>query len=184
MKQECVFFHTEKGIEDAEQIFEKNNMKVVFKSDRCSIDFAELTDEEKISFLKKDSQQIKESIDNTQEMLSNISDDLKKIQKIYKDYEIAENDNWNLKSLQRYETQSRRLEQRLSRLGRYRSSFFVSRFLHLGMNRDGRIDCGVIIGNIDGNLVRYLEFHDNDDPVVTITGSGATSIKSQLESQF
>ena len=66
----------------------------------------------------------------------------------------------------------------------YRSSFFVSRLLHLGMNRDGRIDCGVIIGNIDGNLVRYLEFHDNDDPVVTITGSGTTSIKSQLESQF
>lgn len=184
MKQKCVFFHTEKGIEDVKELFLKNNIDIVFKSNNCSVDFTDLTNEEKISYFKKGAQQIKQSLIKTQEVIKKISSDLEKIQKIQQAYETAGIDESDLDSIQRYEIQAQRLESRLFMLGKFRRSFIVNRMLHSNIDIDGKLDCGIIIGSIDGNIVRFLEFYDNDDPIITITGNTANALKSHLQRQF
>ncbi len=46
------------------------------------------------------------------------------------------------------------------------------------------VECSCIIGQKNGNLIRFIEFLKNDDPIVTISGPNALELKPGLEQKF
>jgi len=59
-------------------------------------------------------------------------------------------------------------------------SLYLLWFNHI--KNDIRVICSCIIAKKGTNVVRYLEFET--DPVITITGPKAASLKSSLEKKF
>jgi len=54
-------------------------------------------------------------------------------------------------------------------------------FFHVNRNN---VSCSCIIGQKNGNMVRYLEFLENNDPIVSISGPNAIELKPGLEKKF
>jgi len=52
MKQQCTYLHTTKQLNEAEDILKREGMQIVFQSDDADIKFSDMTEEEKISWLK------------------------------------------------------------------------------------------------------------------------------------
>jgi hypothetical protein len=185
VKQECVYFHTEKILEEAEEIFNKNKIEIIFKSKDTTIDMGDLTQEEKISLFQEELQSIHQDISEITSVEKLLHDQITTIEEIKNNYDnTVLPSEGDFHAIRQYKKYRFRLERSLRALGRHALNYPLHRYSRSNSYENNSVPCSVIIGQLNGNLVRFLEFHDNDDPVVTITGINSSKIKSQLESQF
>ncbi|RZD42233.1 MAG: hypothetical protein CXT78_09760 [Thaumarchaeota archaeon] len=176
MNQECEFFHTEKKWESAKEILSKNGVEIFFKEEYAHLSIDELTDEERKAWKKENMhllpdllpklKKASETIQKNIEVISQFTSLVGKPQVTVEDWLNLAPLYEQISSLQSDLTPFSYFERKPDRW------------------KSENISCNIIIGQKNGNLVRFLEFNDNDDPVVTITGNSALSLKSEIEEQF
>ncbi len=185
MQQKCLQFHTSKSFPQTLKILEKEKLEIIFQSTRCRIDFTELTVEEQISW-----------IEEREKYMKRCDELLKKNRGKYESYfegiisfraQTKELLKLHKHSPSSYKT-SEKYEQFIKKGKKLRESFdFMRLFVYLSDFSDQiplrtEVTCSCIIAKKGTNLVRYLSFER--DPIVTIIGSKASSLKSTLEKQF
>jgi len=181
MQQQLVYLHTEKNLEETEEILKQQGMEIVLKTNNMHIYFSDMTEEEQISYLKT----IEEDLEVTADMLDIQDRQIeilarhgnsfsKDYREIIKSLKFSKNED-TVKKFQIIEKKLRkvqRLAEAISDL-RYRARV-------LGLNDIVRCSC--LIAKNGTDIIRYLSF--KQDPVLTINGPNATNLKSTLESKF
>jgi len=187
MQQQCVYFHTEKEPKETENILKKEKMQIMFKSERVLLYLSDMTEEEKNSWQKFQQEEINSFIERLEIFEHASQENSEKVKsankELFKFIHSCKNDvgNANVNKAIR-----QRLNQILKNLS-HEDMYYTERNLtyeipyHL---ENDKIICSCIIAKQGENFVRYLKFHANQDPVLTITGPNADSIKSTLEEKF
>ena len=183
MQQQCVSLHTNKDLKETEQIFEKEEMEILLKTNEMFINFSDMTDEEKISWIKLMRDDLDNAVDDMEIFYHKIErfnkkkhtapEDIRKMLDSLNTSEaiVLDGAHQNLiNELSGLENESRHL----SFFARYRSRDIES-------FKNG-IRCSCIIARKGTDVVRYLSFLK--DPVVTFTGPNASKLKSSLEKKF
>ena len=183
MQQQSVYLHTNKNLEEAEQILEQEEMEILLKTDSMYIDFSDMTKEEQSSWIKLLRDDLEDAVDELEIFYH-------KIQRFNKkNYATPENIRKMFEALPKSNdfvlSQAHRdLIKELIELGR--KTKYVSYFTRFGnrnIERFGeKIRCSCIIARKGTDIIRYLEFLN--DPIITINGPNATTLKSTLESKF
>ncbi len=183
MQQQCVSLHTDKGLKEAEQIFQKEEMEILLNTNMMYMRFADMTSEEQNSWIKLMRADLENAIDdmeifnrrieryNKEEQLSpevfrKMFDSLGKSRDSFLDKAHIN----LIKQLIEFEDRSRKI------------SYFANITSQDGEGFVGGIRCSCIIARKGTDVVRYLSFLK--DPVVTFTGPNASKLKSTLEKQF
>jgi len=52
MEQKLVYLHTDKNLQETEEILKKQGMEIILKTDSMRLHFSDMTEEEQISYLK------------------------------------------------------------------------------------------------------------------------------------
>jgi len=183
MQQQCVSLHTNKDLKETEQIFEKEEMEILLKTNEMFIYFSDMTDEEKNSWIKLMREDLDNAVDDIEIFHRKIDRFNKKKHTSPEDFRkmldslnksntfVLDEAHQNLiRELVAFEHESRHI----SFFANYRTRD-VERF------GDG-IRCSCIIARKGAEVVRYLSFLK--DPIVTFTGPNANKLKSTLESKF
>ena len=182
MEQKLVYLHTDKNLKETEEILKKQGMEIILKTDSMRLHFSDMTEEEQLSYLKI----IEKDLDNTSDRLE-IQDKERKIldrtgnsfSKEFREIINSLKNSRNIDTIKRFQqlqaeyTKVRVLENTISQLS-YRSRD------QLDLNESVRCSC--LIAKMGTDVIRYLAFES--DPVLTINGPNATSLKSTLESKF
>jgi len=183
MQQQCVSLHTNKDLAETEQIFENEDMEILLKTNEMFINFSDMTDEEKISWIKLMREDLHIAVDDMEIFYRKIERFNKKKHISPEDFRkmldsldmskaiVLDEAHQNLiRELVIFENESRHV------------SFYVNgRTLIVERFGEG-IRCSCIIARKGTDVVRYLEFLK--DPVVTFTGPNANKLKSTLQSKF
>ena len=182
MQQKCLQFHTSKSFPQTLKILEKEKLEIIFQSNRCQIDFTELTVEEQISWIEereKDMNRCDEFLKMNRgkyesyfESIIGFREQTKELLKLHKH------------SPSSYET-SEKYEQFIKAREKLNGTWdFLKLYAFLSHQiPSGTIAvCSCIIAKKGTNLVRYLSFES--DPIVTIIGSKASDLKTSLKSKF
>ena len=186
MKQECIVLHTEKTPVEAEKILNDQGLEIVFKSPSVQLSLNDLTPDEKKAW---DEYQ-KEELTMTLKHLENIITDY---EKNHADFIQLRDEITSLKNNQKhlnFKSLSKLIEKSISRtvgLTQRNMNYLEEGTWYTRTRRRRRndlISCSCIVSRVGDNWVRYLEFHSNHDPIVTITGSDITNLKSTLEKKF
>lgn len=176
MKQETVFLHTAKTMEDAEKIFKENGIEVIFKRRMVRMNYDELTQEEQRTLINERKPNLSE-LQNSLESLQKRIEDSMAILNVVQTSPMQKPDTlhpWiNFDLLHNEIDAVDDLISPMTNSTRWRDDQF-----------DHRVDCGIIIGNYNGQHIRFLEFRENDDPIITITGNDPNPIKDILEQNF
>jgi len=183
MEQKLVYLHTDKNLEEAKQILEQEEMEILLKTDTMYIDFSDMTEEEQSSWIKLMKDDLEDAVDDLEIFY-------RKIQLFNKkNYTTPENVRKMFEALSKSNdfvlSQAHRdLIREIVEFGRKtRHISYVTRFGTRNIERFGEgIRCSCIIARKGTDIVRYLEFLK--DPIITINGPNATSLKSSLEKQF
>jgi len=187
MQQQCVYFHTEKEPKETENILKKEKMQIVFKAEQVHLQFKDLTEEEKRSWEKFQLEQINLSLEQITVHECKLEEYLEIIKVGIGDLvEFVESCKNNAGNAKEEKAIRQKLKQALKGV-RFRELYhFEAIMLHDIPNlfNNDRISCSCIIAKQGENFVRYLRFLANEDPVMTITGPNADSIKSTLEEKF
>jgi len=182
MKQKCVQFHTGKSFTQILEIFKKEKLEIIFHNPHIIFYLGELTIEEQISwieanqketayydrFLKKHSGKFENFVNKIIE----VRKQTKELVKLYRDNPSS------------YKT-SEKYEQMIKSKKKLNEDFNLNSLYLLWINHlqnDAKIICSCIIAKKGTTVVRYLEFET--DPVITITGPKAASLKSSLEKKY
>jgi len=183
MKQECVYFHTEKDLKQTEEILAKEKMEIIFRSDDTYLSIHDLNAEEKIAYFEATIPQTKCGNDKLQHAIQLFNKVEKRSMEFVKDIEeliktMKENPNsfkTNLmfNDILKTSDKLRNKNDQVDGFSFYRYAYNLP---------TGVIRCKCIIAKTNNNIVRYLEFLD--DPIISITGAKASSLKSSLEKKF
>jgi len=189
MQQQCVYFHTEKEPKETENILKKEKMQIIFKTNQVEMRLQDLTEEEKDSWQKFQLEQIKMHLEVIEIYEHQHQENFEKIKS--KNKEIAEIIQSCLTSVENLKVVNKanrkRLKLTLKSVRSHRELYFTERGMMdypSQLFENNRIICSCIIAKQGENFVRYLQFLENQDPVLTITGPNADSIKSTLEEKF
>jgi len=186
MQQQCVYFHTEKEPKETEKILKKEKMQIMFKSEQVILRLQDLTDEEKDSWEKYQLEQINSFIERIDILEHTSQENLKKVKsankELFKFIHSCKNDVGKINVNKAIEE---RLNQILKNIS-YEDMYMAERNLMVEIPYlfENKISCSCIIAKQGENFVRYLQFIAYQDPVLTITGPNADSIKSTLEEKF
>jgi len=187
MKQQCVYFHTEKEPKETESILRQEKMQIVFKAEQVHLQFKNLTEEEKRSWKKFQVEQVNLLLEQVKAHECKLEKYLEIIKEGTKEMaEFVQSYKNNVGNAKEENTIRLKLNKALKGI-RYREMYhFEAIMVHdiPGIFSNDRIICSCIIAKQEENFVRYLQFHANEDPVLTITGPKAESIKSMLEEKF
>jgi len=183
MKQECVYFHTEKDLKQTEEILVKEKMEIIFRSDDTYLSIHNLNAEEKIAYLeatipitKCGNKQLQNAIQLFNKVEKRSMEFVKDIEELIKT--MKENPNC-FKTYLMFNDILKTSDKLRSKNDQV-DGFSFYRYAH--NLPTGIIRCRCIIAKVNNNIVRYLEFLD--DPVITITGPKASNLKSTLEKKF
>ena len=183
MQQKCIQFHTLKSFPQTLEIFEKEKLEIIFRSQNTHIDFADLTIEEQISWIQTREKKYMQRCDkflkrhsgkfeNLFESLTDLRKQTKELVKLYRSNPLS------YKTSEKYEQFN---EERKKLVEKYDYNALYDLLVH--HFHDGlSVYCSCIIARKGNNVVRYLSF--KKDPIVTIMGSKASGLKSSLESKF
>jgi len=186
MKQECVVLHTEKTPVEAEKILHDQGLEIVFKSPSVQLSLDDLTPDEKKAWDKYQKEALTMTLQHLENIITNYEKNHANFIQIREEITSLKNnqEHLNLKSL------SKLIEESISRMvsSQQRNMNYLEYdtwYTRTGRRRrNDRISCSCIVSRVGDNWVRYLEFHSNHDPIVTITGSDIASLKSTLEKEF
>ncbi len=184
MSQQSVYFHTEKNLCETEEILAKEKMEIIFRSDDTYLSIHNLNAEEKIAYLETTIPQTKCGNNKLQHAIQLFNKVEKRSMEFVKDIEeliktMKENPNC-FKTYLMFNEILKTSEKLRSKNDQVDGFSFYRYARNLP---EGVIHCKCIIAKVNSNVVRYLEFLD-DDPVITITGAKASNLKSSLEKKF
>jgi len=182
MQQQCVSLHTNKDLKETEQILQKERMEILLKTDEMFINFSDMTDEEKISWIKL-----------MREDLDNVVDDMEifyhKIERFNKKKHTSPEDFRKMldsldmsKAIVLDEAHQNIIRELFVLENETRHLSFFARYRSRNEDFGNGIRCSCIIARKGTEVVRYLEFQK--DPVVTFSGPNARKLKSTLENKF
>jgi len=185
MEQQCVYFHTEKEFSTANTILETDGVEILFAAESVEIPIRNLTAEEKDAWYDSLINEMVESLPGLERSIKSLEiqisvmqeqkNDLSEIQRaLHKD-----KDNRNaIKTLLASMRKSTRTNLMRGRR-RFRPFDFSMRDLF-----SDTVECSCIIAKKNENIIRYIEFLANKDPIVTISGPNAMDLKPGLEQKF
>lgn len=181
MKQECVYFHTVKTIDEAEKLFKENGIEIILKNNHSSINFSDLTDEEKRTWIDEHQPSSSELLARLNKFHTDLGKYLLTLNTLDQlPYDVKKTgfvDSFSTMS-SLFSTITRIHTELMPRI-RY-GAFFHD----VSVEDDDTVECKVIIGKSGNSIIRFLEFIDNDDPIVTITGVDMHPLKESLEKIF
>jgi len=187
VQQQCVYFHTEKEPKETEIILKKEKMQILFKTERVLLRVQDLTDEEKDSWQKFQLEQINSFIKNIEIFEDKTQESFEKVKsankKLFKFVDSCKNDVGNLNINKAIGMRFNQILKNISYEGLDRAERHLLYDVPYNLENN-KIICSCIIAKQGENFVRYLKFIENQDPVLTITGPNADSIKSTLEEKF
>jgi len=187
MKQECVFFHTEKSPKETEKILKNEKMQVIFKSENAQLRLKDMTEEEKISWQNFQDEQMASYLKRIKEL----RDDWKTH---FENFESRYNEFSNC--LESYRKEGNRAEINKAirekfgeniRHGSMRELYLIERLMEGDVPNildNSEIHCSCIVAKQGENIVRYLKFLENKDPILTITGPRADNLKTSIRGKF
>jgi len=190
MKQECVVLHTEKTPDEAEQILHDQGLEIVFKSPSVQLSFKDLTPDEKKAWNEYQKEELMVTLKRLESIIIDFEENHVKFIQLRDEITYLRNnyEHLNLKSLSKLigESISKMVDSQQRSLSYLEEDMFYPTRLSRRRRQRGteQINCSCIVGRVENNWVRYLEFHSNHDPIVTITGSDITNLKSALEEKF
>ena len=180
MKQQCAFLHTAKGLKEAEEILQKEGMEIILKTTSMQINYSDLTEAEQFSWLKMVRNDFEAYVDDIEILYRKVELFLRK--------KPITTDNFRkmLEELPKNTIDNKEYKNLAEKfLEFFEDSKQISDGGHPGYatrRLDRILSCSCIIARKGSDFVRYLEFYR--DPVLTIKGPNATSLKSSLESKF
>lgn len=169
-------------MEDAEKIFKDNGIEIIYKNDDTGIKYSDLTDEEKKTWVdenkKYSPKQILSSLNELHDKLGKHLLGIKTIFQLPDDVKHESFfDDYMLRSSVR--NLAHEIFQIMSSRMRMGSLYYDSE-----VEDDNEVSCSVMIGKSGDSIIRFLEFRENDDPIVTITGGNMNPLKESLEKLF
>jgi len=197
MEQKLVYLHTEKNLEETEEILKQQGMEIIVQVPTAYLSFDELTEEEKKSYLLEVEKDLMQQFISNEAILAKFRNQMKSYDSFKKS--VFE----SLKTMKKSPTQIRnsntyaKYSDCLRNLGYifhncYASMEDVADPLGSSLRSSGRpstggvssgpIRCSLLVAKKGDNIVRYLSFMT--DPVLTITGPDAKNMKSTLEGKF
>lgn len=178
MEQKSEFIHTNKKWEKVIDIFSENEIEIFYKNDLITLDINELNEEEKKIWGKNAKEQLPQLLPKLKKSYNEIG---KIIEIVSQFIDLAEKskinpDNWLDLNALSYEIDS--VREILTRLSYFEhtNKMFSPDY--------GRVPVSFIIGQKEGNIVKYLNPLDNDTALVTISGNSSSSLKSEMVKQF
>ena len=181
MQQKLVYLHTDKNLKETEEILKQQGMEIILMTDTLYLNFSDMTEEEQLSYLKTLEADFEDTADELEIQDKEIEiigrkgySFSKRFREIINSLKNSRNTDTikNYQHLQEELQKMRLLSHTLSNLGQR------ARTLHL----NEKIHCACLIAKMETDVIRYLAF--KNDPVLTITGPNATTLKSTLESKF
>jgi len=183
MKQQLEFFHTEKNLEETEEILAKEKMEIIFRSDDTFLSIHDLNAEEKIAYLEATIPQTKCGNNKLQHAIQLFNKVEKRSMEFVKEIEeLIKTMKENPNCFKTYLMFNEILKTSDKLRGKNDQVDSFSFFRYAYNLPTEIIHCRCIIAKVNNNIVRYLEFLD--DPVITITGPKASNLKSSLEKKF
>jgi len=183
MEQQCVYFHTEKEFSIANEILETDGVEILFTAKSAEIPMSSLTVEEKDAW----NDSLLENIVSVPEFgrriksleigISYMQEERNLLLELQKQFHKDPHDKTALQALKRSLMRS-------SGRDRNRNRFPSSELFDMNEMVQDTVKCSCIIGKKDGNMIRYIEFLENKDPIVTISGPNALELKPRLEQKF
>ena len=185
MQQKYVFLHTEKNLEETEDILKRQGLEIIFKHDHIYLQIHELNEEEKISLIKTMEERFKKILltlnenEINAELFFEQSKSLKQttmeILNLIKSNESDQLLTGNYAHIYHSMGVYNKKIESFASVGR-RGFYFDKVYLTEG------IPCSLLIARNGENFLRYLSF--NEDPVITFTGPNANDTKLSLEKSF
>jgi len=197
MSQQCVHFHTTKEIDETEDILKKQGMEIIIKSNSATIQFSDLTDEEKKSYILEIEKDVKEHFKFSEKIL-------KEFGMLMKDYPKFEKSIFTSLNLMKKNPgkiiRSKMYDKYSSNMTSLGSAFLDSyhRMQHMANPLDsnlrhswrrtrissgsiGTIQCSLLVAKKGDDTVKYLSFMQ--DPIVTLYTT-SKNLKSTLQGKF
>ena len=183
MEQQCVYFHTEKQFSIANTILETDGVEILFSAESIEIPLRNLSAGEKdawydyvVDEMVKSLPVLEHTIKSLEFQISSLQEQKNDLSEILR---AAYKDINNKNALKTLLASMRKSTK--TNLARESSSELVFGMMDL---LSDTVECSCIIGQKNGNVVRFIEFVRNDDPIVTISGPNALELKSRLEQKF
>jgi len=182
MQQKLVYLHTEKNLEDTKEILKQQGMEIILKTKYLSLSFSDLTEEEQLSYLKTLEPHLEYTADQLEmqekqiDILARKGNSLsKRVRELLNSLNTPNNTD-KIKLFQDLLEEDKKILNlgfKISEIGQN------SRDIH---HLDRRIECSCLIAKMGTDVIRYLAF--KNDPIITITGPNAITLKSTLEKSF
>lgn len=185
MQQKYVYLHTRKNLKQTEKILENSGMEIIFKSDDIALSLNELSVTETIAWFEECNKVIQRTLKRVDSYKNELVTFKKNIESAGKNIselvKLYHNDPNGYKTNEKYELCLKKMRKASNNYS-YRTAigFALRRTLRITTP----ISCSCLIAKKGSNVVRYLEFHENKDPILTITGPKATYLKTSLEKKF
>lgn len=188
MQQNYVCLHTLKNLEEIEKSVKQLGMEVIFKSSYASVDAEELSEEERIAWIDGLEQRLARNLEYTS-VFSKTLEDLAHTGKKHA------SEIYSL--LKQYrENPSKKILDSIKMLDMIADSHFKYQrdvgltaspysMLELiaspGIYAGTSVNVSCLIARKGENIVKYISIRDNNDPILTIMGPEASSIKEMFQ---
>ena len=195
MEQQCVYFHTDKELAEAEEILKNEEMQIIISSVSATMRFDQLTEEEIRSYIKGIENEIKKKLKQSTASLAELGLLMKKYgefkNKTLESLNLFKENPFKISSsteIVKFGYKIRHLSETLYRLSNQIRYLYDPLGMIFGAEEMGEqieapfIRCSFLVARKGNNIVRYMAF--KNDPIITITGPNSTDMKSSLEKQF
>ena len=182
MQQECVYLHTFKNIQEAETIQKENGFVVITKIKDVYLDVNEMNDEEKRSYLETIRDEFTETLEEIASVEVTGEVYFKKLQMLKRTiFEIVDlldktSSNQVIGKFNLILAETKKINDIIDIFDK----FLIRRNSMIRVGH--RPHCSMLIAKKGEEIIRYLEFEK--DPIITITGPNAITMKSSLEKSF
>jgi len=187
MKQECVYFHTDKGLIATEKEFREQGMEIVFRSSNTELKRNDLAEEEKNAWDKFTHEENKESIqalNKYDKSIGEFIDALKILRSGTKTTLELYHRGENLQKLKKSVNKLTHPDAEGNAMSAYHLVGGMEASLQNLVSINNDVNCACIIAKKGNTIVRYIKFLKNKDPVITITGTNASRLKTTLKEKL
>jgi len=185
MQQKLVYLHTEKNLEETEQILKNKGFEIIYKSMDDEIDFYNLAEHEKISWINAFKDDLKKQIIDLQQDdkdLEKYVDPKEFISKKFVDvFNFIQNDN-KFQTNEKFEiivNEMKLIDDQYNKIKNW-----LDYLIFIDHNAIGyrELRCSRLIAKKGSEKVIYMAFLN--DPILTLEGQNSINLKSSLEKQF
>jgi len=191
MSQQCVHLHTKKELNATEDILKNQGMEIIIQSNNATIQFSDLTDEEKKSFMLEVEKELKDHFrfsEKTLKQIEMVMKDYSKFKKsIFASLSLMKNNpdkigrsKWYIKYSSNIMSLSSSFLDCYHRMRQIANPLDARlpdspRGILNSFGSMGSIRCSLLVAKKEDSTVRYLSF--KSDPILTITGPKAKNLK-------